>query len=291
MRQYKTPLRYPGGKQRLSPFILELIVENNLLGCDYVEPYAGGAGVALELLCSNKVKCIHLNDSSYPIYAFWKAVTTQPEEFCHRIKNASLTVDDWKKHREIVKSPKAYDLFEVGYSTFYLNRCNRSGVLSGGLIGGLAQKGDDLMDARFPINELIRRIDVIASKKESIHIYNKDAEDFIVSVVPNLPANTFVYCDPPYFNKSEGLYLNRYKKQDHARLAKVIQENLVRDWVVSYDSAPEILDYYSQRNFFIYDLKYNAARVYYGKEVFIFSDSIRLPRRSSLPFIDKVIAS
>jgi DNA adenine methylase len=289
MSKNRTPLRYPGGKQRLAPFIRELITENSLVGGHYVEPYAGGAGVALELLLDDYVTHIHLNDSCYPVYAFWKAIISRPEEFCRRISNASLSIDEWRKRRSIVQDPIGHDEFEVGFSTFYLNRCNRSGVLSGGLIGGLSQKSRWKMDARFPRNELIRRIETIAAKSEAITLRNWDAEKFILEYIPKLPDNTLAYCDPPYFDQSSRLYLNRYKQEDHARIAKVIQEQLLRKWVVSYDAAAELLGYYSERKSFLYSLQYNASRVYKGQEVFIFSDDLNLPKHSSLPYINKSI--
>ena len=72
MSRYKTPLRYPGGKQRLAPFIRELLTANNLLGTEYAEPYAGGAGIAMELLINGEVSRIHLNDKDYAVYCFWR---------------------------------------------------------------------------------------------------------------------------------------------------------------------------------------------------------------------------
>ena len=168
MSKHSTPLRYPGGKGRLTPFILEILRQNDLLGGHYVEPYAGGAGVAMQLLLTRQVSKIHLNDSSIPVYAFWKSLISKPDELCRLISTASLTVDEWKRQREILRNPRGHDQLEVGFSAFYLNRCNRSGVLSGGLIGGLAQDGDWKMDARFPRNELIRRVEAIAALKSSI---------------------------------------------------------------------------------------------------------------------------
>jgi DNA adenine methylase len=286
MSKNRTPLRYPGGKQKLTPFIRELLIENALINGQYAEPYAGGAGVAIELLLNNDVSCIHLNDSSFPIYAFWNSVISNPEEFCRRIRSASLDVDEWKRHREILQKPVGHDEFAVGFSTFYLNRCNRSGILSGGLIGGLAQTGEWKMDARFPRNELICRIEAIAEKRNSITVHNLDAEKFILEYIPDLPENTFVYCDPPYFEKSSGLYLDRYKMQDHIRIANVIQEHLLRRWAVSYDSVPEVLGYYGGRRHFSYSLQYNALEAYKGQEVFIFSDDTLVPRNSSITYID-----
>lgn len=286
MSRYRTPLRYPGGKQRLAPFILELLVANDLVGGHYVEPYAGGAGVALELLLDNKVSHIHINDSSVQIYSFWQAVLTHTDEFCHRISRASLDVDEWKRQREIVKFPKGHNVLELGFSTFYLNRCNRSGVLSGGIIGGIDQSGKWKMDARFSRNDLIRRVEAVASRRNAISISNLDAEEYILQYIPNLSEKTLVYCDPPYFEKSSGLYLNRYRRNDHARLSETIQEKLTRKWVVSYDNSDEIFNYYRHRRSFVYDLQYNASRVYKGQELFIFSDNLNIPNSSSLPFIN-----
>lgn len=289
MSRYRTPLRYPGGKQKLAPFIVEILRTNDLVGGQYAEPYAGGAGVALELLLDNLVSKIHLNDSSKQIYSFWRSVLSHTEELCRMISRASLTVEEWKLRREIVRNPNGYSQLEVGYSAFYLNRCNRSGVLSGGLIGGLAQTGEWKMDARFSRNELIRRIEVIASRKSAIVLKNWDAEKFMQEHIPTLPQETLVYCDPPYFEKASRLYLNSYGESDHDRIADVIQSQLPRKWVVSYDSAPQILEYYKQRRSFLYDLQYNASRVYKGREVFVFSDDLILPDSSILPSVDNAL--
>lgn len=289
MSKHRTPLRYPGGKQKLAPFILEILKANSLIGGHYVEPYAGGSGVGLELLLSGHVSDIYLNDASICIYSFWNSVINETEKLCNLISVASLSIDEWKIRREIVNNPTKYSLLEVGFSTFYLNRCNRSGVLSGGVIGGLKQEGVWKMDARFSRNELIRRIEAIATKKNSIHIYNMDAEGFIKETVNHLPPNTLVYCDPPYFEKSSTLYLNKYDKKDHERIAKIIQNNLYKKWVLSYDSAPEILDYYEDRRSFIYDLQYNAAKIYKGKEIFVFADELIIPQASSLDYVNNSI--
>ncbi len=286
MSRYKTPLRYPGGKQKLAPFISEILAENHLADGHYAEPYAGGAGIAIDLLLNGNVSHIHLNDTCPGVYAFWRSVLTKPEMLCSRISRASLTVDEWRRQKEIFSHADEYDEIDVGFSMFYLNRCNRSGIVSGGLIGGLKQDGRWKMDARFTRNELIKRIEAIASMKKSIAIKNWDAERFIREYTPKLPKNTLVYCDPPYFHKADRLYLNHYVPEDHARIARVIQREIKHHWVVSYDSAAEILSYYSRRRFFLYDLQYNAATAYKGTEAFFFSDTLKLPKRSAVPSVD-----
>lgn len=287
--RYHTPLRYPGGKQKLTPFVVEVLEANDMIGGEYAEPYAGGAGVAVELLLRKHVRKIHLNDSALPIYAFWRSVLRETDALNAMISSASMTVDEWKRRRDIVRNPSNHTLLEVGYSAFFLNRCNRSGVLSGGVIGGLDQTGNWKMDARFTRNELIRRIETIADRKSSIVVKNWDAERFMSDHVGGLSDDTLVYFDPPYFEKASRLYLNSYGPDDHARIAKYIQAKVRHKWMVSYDSAPEILEYYKKRRSFLYDLQYNASRVYQGREVFIFSDDLRVPADSKLPYIDDAL--
>lgn len=293
MSGYRSPLRYPGGKQRLAPFISELIETNGLSGGHYAEPYAGGAGLALELLFSGRVSQIHLNDLSLHIYAFWQSVTKSPDEFCKRIACASLSVDDWKVHKEVVRNPEDHDLFELGFSTFYLNRCNRSGILTGGVIGGLAQRGRWRIDARFPRNELIRRVEVIATKADQISVTNLDAENFMLLHAPiSMPSRSLVYCDPPYYEQAQRLYLNWYEPSDHSRLADIIQMNLAIPWVVSYDGHPKVVALYKERRRILYPLLYSASRIYKGREVLIFSDDLELPTDSGIPAIhDALVAA
>lgn len=290
MQRYGTPLRYPGGKQRLAPFVGEILAVNNLVGGEYAEPYAGGAGVAVELLLSNQVSRIHLNDSSLPVYAIWFAITEHPERLCRFVRTASLTLEEWKRHREVVRHPDHHHLIDIGISTFFLNRCNRSGVLGAGVIGGFAQDGRWRIDARFPRNELIKRIEAIAKRASAISITRLDAEVFMGPYAEtHLPADTLVYCDPPYFKGAERLYLNVYSGADHARLARAIQRNKTLKWLVSYDSHRSILELYRRRRMFTYDLQYSATRACLGKEVFIFSDSLRIPSRSSIKAVQEAL--
>lgn len=290
MSKFKTPLRYPGGKQRLTPFIVEILEANKIKG-HYVEPYAGGAGVAINLLLLNKVEHIHLNDSDFGIYAFWYCVLNKTEELCRLISSASMTVEEWRIRKAIVQKCDKRKILELGFSVFYLNRCNRSGVLSAGVIGGYDQKGNYKMDARFSKDDLIRRIESIVRYKDKISITNFDAEYYIENYISNLPKDTLVYLDPPYYEKGSELYLNAYDKSDHARLAKTIQREIKHKWVLSYDGVKDIVNLYQRRRHFLYDLQYSVAKVYKGKEVFVFSDKLKLPTKCSLSHIETGIKS
>lgn len=228
----KTPLRYPGGKQKIWRFIAEIMERNGLVGGQYVEPFAGGAGVAIELLLCNVVSRIHLNDVCPAVYAFWHSVINNPDELCRRIRSASLTVEEWRVQREIYRAPQEHSREDLGFAMFYLNRCNRSGILNGGVIGGLNQDGTWKMDARFSRNNLITRIENIANRCNDIKLRNWDAGRYLRDYVTRLSKNTLVYCDPPYFNKADRLYPNHYKAEDHERLAAQIQKELKTYWLV-----------------------------------------------------------
>jgi DNA adenine methylase len=282
--RYRTPLRYPGGKQRLAPFIDEILECNGLVGGHYAEPYAGGAGIAMELLLSDRVSRVHLNDASVHVCAFWSSLVKQPDELCRRIAVASLSIDDWKRHRDVVRHPEDHDELDLGFSTFFLNRCNRSGILTGGVIGGLRQTGRWRIDARFPRNALIQRVEAIATKAHCISVTNLDAEAFMRGyAAKHLPGNSLVYCDPPYYERAERLYLNVYQPSDHARLAETIQGTLGCHWIVSYDGHPDVIALYSERRHFDYDLSYSATRAYTGREVMMFSDELALPATTVIP--------
>lgn len=288
MGRYFTPLRYPGGKQKLAPFVEEIMVANGLLKCDYSEPFAGGGGVALSLLFRDKVGHIHLNDKSYPVFCFWRSVLEEGERFCRLISGATLSVDEWRRQRQIISDPGA-SFLDVGFSVFYLNRCNRSGILTGGLIGGLAQAGTWKMDARFSRNELIRRVELIAGLKERISIHNLDAEDYITGHLNSLKSKCLVYCDPPYFNKADRLYLNHYHASDHCSLASVIQTTLRHPWLVSYDAVEDVIQLYLRRTGISYSLQYNVSTVYKGSELMYISDDLSFPSSSTLKSLNEAL--
>jgi DNA adenine methylase len=262
---------------------------SDLAGGDYVEPFAGGAGVAIDLLLGKVAGKIHLNDLCKPVYAFWRSILNHTEDFCRRISRASLTIDEWKRQRHTLKHPRGVAQLDLGFSFFYLNRCNRSGIPSGGVIGGLDQTGEWKIDARFPRNELIHRIEAIAAKRDCISVKNLDAKVYLTEYCNSLPKTSLVYCDPPYYHKADRLYLNHYEPEDHAEIARTIQKRVKLPWIVSYDNAPEVVEHYAGCKSFVYDLQYNVAKVYKGREVFFFSNKVTLPKASCIACIDSAL--
>ena len=275
--RFSTPLRYPGGKGKLTDFLKVLINENDLVGCDYVEAYAGGAGIAMNLLAHGYCDKVHLNDLNPSVFAFWSSVVSQPEELCRLISETPVTIDEWIKQKSIQKNQNKFTQLEVGFSTFFLNRTNRSGIIWAGVIGGKTQDGKWKIDARFNKLDLISRIERIAQFREKIKVYNLDGADFIGNIIPKLPKKSLVYLDPPYYVKGQGLYENHYDHDDHVTISKLVLQRLKRPWIVSYDYTPEIVDMYQSTPSIVYGLNYSAQQKYEGAEVMFFSEKLIIP--------------
>ena len=251
-----SPLRYPGGKGQMYDTIVQILQDNHLESCNYIEPFAGGAGVALKLLSNGIVKSITLNDFDLSIYAFWYSILYDTERFIRKIITVEINMQEWKKQRIIQLEKENVPLFDLGFSTFFLNRTNRSGIIKGGVIGGKNQDSFYKMDCRFNKKRLIALIEKISTLKDKITIYNLDAEDFIIQVKQK---NSFYFIDPPYFCKGKQLYTNFFKPEDHLSLFKTIQKNLKnRSWIVTYDKCDEIYQIYKKQKYRIMSLNYSA---------------------------------
>lgn len=274
-----SPLRYPGGKARFAPFIAEVMRANGLAGGHYLEPFAGGAGVALELLFDGHATHIHINDLDPAVHAFWSAVTRDPEGLLKLLRDTPITMDQWHYWRSmmLVQDPEL-SLAERGFATLFVNRTNRSGILKGGVIGGKAQTGTYKLDARFNKEMIAARLERIAMNADRISVYYEDAFLLLDRAAGFLPEQSLIYLDPPYYVKGRGLYRNFYKHDDHLQIAQLLQSpDFKRPWVVSYDSAPEICEMYSQNEALTYGLHYTAQARYVGDEVMFFKEGISVP--------------
>jgi len=271
-----SPLRYPGGKKLLTKFLADVIKHNSIRDTVYVEPFAGGAGAALNLLLMEYVDEIIINDADYNIFCFWEAVLNNTDNFIQKIKKIKIDINNWNKQKLILNEPKENDPFEVGFATFFLNRCNRSGILNAGPIGGIEQMGAWAIDARFNKKELISRIEKVSFYCDRIKIYNLDAIEFLKLLKDK--QNIFIYIDPPYYVEGKKLYLNYYEHDDHANLASFILNELSAPWVLSYDNVHDIFNLSNSRTNFSYDLRYSANRSKVGKEIMFFSDKLKIPK-------------
>jgi len=272
-----SPLRYPGGKWRFGSFFERLVSLNFRQPPIYIEPYAGGASLALSLLFAGTVGEIFLNDLAPAIYAFWYSVLKNGDDFIDLIRTTEITPREWIRQRNVYAAGLATNRLRFGFATFYLNRTNHSGILNGGMIGGKDQSGDWKLNARFNRLELISRIKRIAEYRDRIHLSNLDAEDLIRS--HSRGKNKLLYLDPPYYCAGQRLYLNSYRPEDHAQVRNKVLA-LRCKWVVSYDDVPEIRSLYRNQRSRRIKLLHTARVAHQGSEVMFFSPELRIP---SLP--------
>lgn len=273
-----SPLRYPGGKGKLYPFVAAVIENMKVQHPVYIEPFAGGAGLALSLLFNGVVEEIVINDYDKAIYSMWKAILTQTNAFIELIRNTPVTVAEWYHQKEVYSAQNNKYSLELGFATFYLNRTNRSGILNAGPIGGYQQTGNYLIDARFNKEDLINRVKKIAKYKKKIHLYNHDIRSFIQSYIPKYIDRAFVYFDPPYFKKGKYLYKNFFVEKDHQDIHDMIV-GLECPWMVTYDNTPEIQAIYNGLQAWQFDMVYGVANSGLNSEILFISDICLLPEK------------
>ena len=206
----------------------------------------------------------------------WKAILTQTKGFLELLDNTAITVDEWRKQKEIYKTQNKKYSLELGFATFFLNRTNRSGVLNAGPIGGLDQTGKYKIDVRFNKEELAKRIELIAKHKKKIHLYNHDIRSFLELFLPRYQEHAFVYFDPPYFIKGKQLYKNFFSEDDHQQILELIQK-LQCPWMVTYDNTDRIKEIYEKYNCWYFDLSYGVANSGKNSEILFVSDDSILP--------------
>jgi DNA adenine methylase len=272
---FYTPLRYPGGKGKLALYLKAILSENNLIGCNYSEVYAGGAGVAMELLLDGYVSSICINDLNTHIHAFWSCVLNKTNELCMLINETEVTIEEWHRQKKIYGMGSKAPILEQAFATFFLNRSNRSGIMKAGVIGGKNQDGKWKLDARYNKTDLVGRIRKIAEQREKIELTQLDGVDFIQDRVGSNSQPSIVYLDPPYYVKGAGLYDNFYSHDDHLAVANALRQVKGVNWVVSYDNVPEIEEMYKGFLSIKYGLSYSAAQRYRAAEIMFFSRSVK----------------
>ncbi|MCA9032900.1 MAG: DNA adenine methylase, partial [Planctomycetaceae bacterium] len=243
-------------------------------------PFAGGAGAALALLQNGAVSRIVLNDLDKRVYAFWRAALNQTNAFIDLIHNIPLTIGEWRRQHKICQSPSRHSQLAVGFATFFMNRCNRSGVISGaGPIGGYHQSGKWRLDARFYRDSLAERVANIGRNRDKISVSNLDAIRFLVEKLPRggERSKVFAYLDPPYVMKGQRLYLNAFEHDDHSALARYVGAQKQLHWVVSYDSCELIPALYEEHRIANLSLQYTLQQKREAQELFVAPHHVSTP--------------
>lgn len=243
-----SPLRYPGSKRRLAGYIKRALELNDLRPSLFVEPFAGGASVALQLLNDGVVDSIGLIELDPLVAAFWKTAFFDADWLVHKIQTVEVTLERWYA----LKAEVPDGIRERALACLFLNRTSFSGILapSSGPIGGRQQQSQYQLDCRFPRETLIRRIRQAEALKDRVaFIWNLPWTNGLARIRQmqqrgRLPANIFYYLDPPFFEKADRLYTYFFRPSDHIRLRDTILD-LDEWWILSYDSIEHVNDLYA----------------------------------------------
>lgn len=273
-----SPFRYPGGKSSLLPLLRRVLFVNGLQRRPYVEPFAGGGGLALSLLFSRAVTEIHLNDVDPAIWSFWHTATTDAETLIDFIRNVELSVSEWEKQREFYLAADSSNPAQLAKAALYLNRTNRSGIMkTGGIIGGRSQSGPYKIDCRFNRDEICRRLARIQKYAGQIRVTGMDAVPFIQETAEALGRQVLFCIDPPYCEKGQRLYTNFYRPSDHEALRGAVS-SLACPWIVTYDNVPLVQELYCSYQQFTFNIQYSAANKGLGSELLIAPQTVFVPQ-------------
>lgn len=263
MSHTKSPLRYPGGKSQLWKFVKSTIEYNDIRNTIYCEPFAGGSGVTCELLLGNHVDEVVINDYDPAIFSFWNACINHTEELIEKIIEVPVTLEEWHRQKEIYnKFCKDPYSIEGAFATFFLNRTNRSGIISAGPIGGQEQKSKYKINCRFTKATSINKIKKISAQRNRIHLFNLDASQLVLELMEKYPKEKlFTFFDPPYYAQGQSLYLSFYNHEQHKDMRDKILSMNDYFWILTYDKHPQISDlYHNVEQAYEYDLLYSANK-------------------------------
>lgn len=283
-----SPLRYPGGKAFMTDFLTEFIKDNYSVKPVYVEPYAGGAGAALNLLFNGTVNKILVNDANIAIFSFWDNLINNTQKFLRKFDSVTPTLEEWMRQRDIFNKLKhiSQSNLDLAFAVFFLNRTSRSGVLGGGPIGGITldqqKKAKYNISARYNKSNLRKRLLNIAEQRKNIEVSNLDALDLLkkILVAPiERQKKVFIYLDPPYYEKGKKLYMDFYNYEDHKALASFLDNSYNFKWILSYDSVLPIKELYSSFKQYEFAIRYSVNLQKQGKELIVHSRNSFMERK------------
>ena len=164
----------------------------------------------MSLLLKNRVSSIILNDLDTAIYSILHAILDDTERLLNAIENAienvNVSMETWHQQRQIyakLRDSEDYS-FELAFAAFFLDRTNRSGIITGGPISGMEQTGKYLVDCRFNKKTLSSKIRQIADNRDRIKLHHLDAVDLIRDVLLLQPTDRlFTFFAPPYYQQGK----------------------------------------------------------------------------------------
>ena len=273
----KSPLRYPGGKNRAVKLISKLVPDFD----EFREPFVGGGSVFTYLKQAYPQKKFWINDIYTNLFHFWNECKNKPDILIKQVNEWRNSFCDGKVlHRYLFDNIDSFDSIKKASAFFVFNRITFSGTTeSGGFSNAAFYK-------RFTPSS-IERVEKLAKILYETKITNKDYQQ-VVEVEGH---NVFIFLDPPYYSATKsalyGKNGNLHKKFDHERFAKILKQ-VKHKWLITYDDSEYIRELFSFANIIGWDLTYGMRNVnkksnQVGKELFISNFVSEIPKDEKQP--------
>lgn len=287
--RYASPLRYPGGKARMAPWLAD-VFETLHWPMDvevWLEPFGGGAGAALSALMDDRVPEAWIVEANPALAAFWTTVMEDGPALALRIETTVPDLQLFEESKAAVSAALAgepVDTFDLGLAAFILNRCSRSGIIlpNVGPIGGKAQAGPDTIGARFNAGALAERIRAVHALGTRFKVFAGDGIGFLEDL-PESGINDEVFCfvDPPYIGVGNDLYAIGMDDDLHRRLAAALNK-LTAPWLLTYDVHHQVPSLYPGRPVVRFDIPHTAGSSRIGSEYLVLGPGMGVPDTNPL---------
>jgi DNA adenine methylase len=266
-------------------------LEANLLsGVEFYEPFAGSAGVGLNLLQQGFVSRLALIELDPLMGAFWIAATQYNDDLRRLIENCTVDLETWKKMRRLSERFKNVStslseprkIVAAGFAALFLNRTSFSGLLNSGPIGGFSQSSAYGLGCRFNKRRLDEQLENIGRVASRISIVHGCGLAFMRDRRRNFErSHNFFYVDPPYFSQGRRLYRSWFSSEQHRELASILSGSRF-PWLLSYDRCEQTEELYRENNIAHVRFMYSAKVRRPEKEIMIASDDLVYPGEAEL---------
>lgn len=263
MRTLLSPLRYPGGKNRVAKMLVELFPSFS----EYREPFVGGGSVFLRTKSFVSPRKCWINDLNGDLYCFWDSAKNSIDELVSKINDLKEKFDGngrqlytFLKHEYDPQTP-----LEVAVRFFILNRITYSGLTDS---GGYSNES---FAKRFTLSSIIK-LSEVSDLLQGVKITNRDYSELLSMQGKDV----FLFLDPPYYSprksKLYGVNGSLHTDFDHSRFLKDLS-SCKHNWLVTYDDHPFIRelfkDYYVHGWSLQYGMSQSKGSAKIGKEIII----------------------
>lgn len=241
----RSPFRYPGGKTWFVPAFRQWMRSLDKKPQALVEPFAGGATIALTAVCEGWTDHAVLIELDPDVAAVWQVVTAgDAPVLADRILSFDLTVENVKA--ELAKI--AQNTLQRAFQTILRNRTFHGGILAAGsglIKSGEAGKG---ISSRWYPQTLAKRFLTLHAVRQRLTVLCSDALQS-AKIYKEDPACVF-FVDPPYTagGKNAGRRLYSFFDLNHAELFEFCAQT-AGDFVMTYDNADEVIALARRQNF------------------------------------------